>query len=250
MFSSRRFPEDSSGMKMMTCGQRPCLDFIVSVLSEVCEAALTIFLFALLLRTGMKSSSDESSSEQIKNSVQGSHTVFAIGLLDNRAAFLESLFDTIKTVVNTFAADTVIAVSSVNQVPSTADCNAIPPNIYSAREEDRNAALTKFWPLLLTDATTRQAKTLGLSFEMGTLYYELEDPASDIVESINKKCRASALTSRDAYQLASQNGTIRLRSRVAWMLFNVHLEDVRKHCGREPYEPEQTFCDVFLEKTC
>lgn len=48
---------------MMTCGQRAGLDFIVVVLAGVDGDVLTIFLFALLLRTGMKLSSDESSSD-------------------------------------------------------------------------------------------------------------------------------------------------------------------------------------------
>lgn len=63
LFSSRRLLEGSSGIKMMTCGQRAGLDFIVVVLAGVDGDVLTIFLFALLLRTGMKLSSDESSSD-------------------------------------------------------------------------------------------------------------------------------------------------------------------------------------------
>ncbi|XP_037501089.2 uncharacterized protein LOC119374965 [Rhipicephalus sanguineus] len=132
---------------------------------------------------------------------------------------------------------------------------------------------------------------------MGTLYYELESTAATLAGAVNAKCRAFAVTSRDAicgpnkavddnsqklpqaqltyatfanstvrkrvffsdfktsavdrYNLVSQGrGSIGLRSRVAWMLFNVHLEDIRKHCGRDPYEPELTFCSTFLGKRC
>lgn len=69
LFSSRRLLEGSSGEKIMTCGQRAGLDFIVAVLAGVDGGALTTFLFALLLWTGMKLSSDVSSSDMEYSSV-------------------------------------------------------------------------------------------------------------------------------------------------------------------------------------
>ncbi|KAL1435019.1 hypothetical protein MTO96_001568 [Rhipicephalus appendiculatus] len=235
--------------------------------------------------------------QQIKNTIQGSHTVIAIGSFDYSNANFALFANTIKTVVDTFAADTVIAISSVNSILSKADCRAVPPNLYSTTAADRYPSLARHWPLLMSNATFKQTKTLGLSFEMGTLYYELESAASTLSDAVNAKCRSIAVTSRDAicgpnktvddkiqklaqpqltyatfvnssvrkrvlfsdfktsaverYNLVSRgSGSTGLRSRVAWMLFNVHLEDIRKHCGRDPYEPEQTFCNVFLGKTC
>ncbi|KAL1469909.1 hypothetical protein MTO96_040783 [Rhipicephalus appendiculatus] len=55
---------------MMTCGQRSSLVFIVAVLAGVDGVALKIFLFALLLWTGIKPSSDESSPETVMTSGQ------------------------------------------------------------------------------------------------------------------------------------------------------------------------------------
>ncbi|KAH6924138.1 hypothetical protein HPB50_012771 [Hyalomma asiaticum] len=54
--------EGYSGVKMMKCGQHAGLHCIVTVLTGVDSYALTILLFVLLLRRGMKLSSDESES--------------------------------------------------------------------------------------------------------------------------------------------------------------------------------------------
>ncbi|KAH6948618.1 hypothetical protein HPB50_025391 [Hyalomma asiaticum] len=48
---------------MMTCGQRTGLDFIVAVLAAVDDDVFTIYLFALLLRTGVKLLPDVSPSD-------------------------------------------------------------------------------------------------------------------------------------------------------------------------------------------
>ncbi|XP_049526457.1 uncharacterized protein LOC125946669 [Dermacentor silvarum] len=47
-------------------------------------------------------------------------------------------------------------------------------------------------------------------------------------------------------RVSGGNGSAKLRKRVAWMLFNVHLGDTTKRCGANSFEVEESFCKVFL----
>ncbi|XP_054928133.1 uncharacterized protein [Dermacentor andersoni] len=195
---------------------------------------------------------------------------------------------------NSFAVDTVIAIASVISAESRESCRAVPPNILQSSADEKNPSLAKLWYLLKRNATNKQTTTLGLSFEMGTLMYELTSDHNDLASAVNAKCNGTSLTSREAlcgaakvvdtakqklaapyltyggFPTAGNNrrvvftdylhtaterflnvsggtGSNDLRSRVAWMLFNVHLADTGKICGGiPPFELENDFCKVFL----
>ncbi|XP_065292754.1 uncharacterized protein [Dermacentor albipictus] len=232
--------------------------------------------------------------DEIFKHFNGSHNVIAIGVRDYSSPSMVSFEQAVKLALDSLAVDTVIAISSAISAESRADCRAVPPNILYSSAEDKNPSLVKLWPLLKRNATDKQTTTLGLSFEMGTLIYELTSDQNDLASAINAKCYRGSLTGREAlcgtakdvdkgkqtlaapyltyggfptsgnkkrvvftdYQhsaterflnVSGGTGSDNLRSRVAWMLFNVHLEDTAKTCGGiEPFELENSFCKAFL----
>lgn len=231
--------------------------------------------------------------EEIKKQFNHSHTVIAIGSRDYSDQGFRTFSDIIKTAVDTFAVDTVIAIASVSSAPSRSECSAVPPNVLHTSAMDKNPSLAKLWQLLERNATTKQTTTLGLSFEMGTLMYELSSDHKKLADAVYALCTATILTSREALcgsgisvdestqklpapyltygafptggnkkrvvftdfktsaaekfvNVSRGTGSTNLRSRVAWMLFNVHLEDTAQKCGVKPFEVEEKFCNVFL----
>lgn len=231
--------------------------------------------------------------EEIKKQFNYSHTVIAIGSRDYSDQGFPTFSEIIKTAVDTFPVDTVIAIASVSSAPSRSECSAVPPNVLHTFEREKNPSLAKLWHLLERNATTKQTTTLGLSFEMGTLMYELSSEHNKLADAVYALCTATSLTSREALcgsgisiedskhklpapyltygsfptggnkkrvvftdfkttaadrfvNVSGGTGSTNLRSRVAWMLFNVHLEDTAQRCAVKPFEVEEKFCKVFL----
>ncbi|XP_075554177.1 uncharacterized protein LOC142587180 [Dermacentor variabilis] len=232
--------------------------------------------------------------DEIKKHLNGSHNVIAIGVRDYSRPSMVSFEQAVKHVVNSFAVDTVIAIASVSSAESRESCRAVPPNILQSSADEKNPSLAKLWYLLKRNATDKQTTTLGLSFEMGTLIYELTSDHNDLASAVNAECNGTALTSREALcgaasvvdkgkqtlaapyltyggfptpgnkrrvvftdylhtatarflNVSGGTGSNNLRSRLAWMLFNVHLGDTAKRCGGIlPFELEDSFCKVFL----
>ncbi|XP_054928243.1 uncharacterized protein [Dermacentor andersoni] len=232
--------------------------------------------------------------EEIKKNHNGSHNVIAIGMHDYSPPSMVSFQQAVKLAVDSFAVDTVIAIASVSAAESRESCRAVPPNVLSSSPQAKQPSLVKLWHLLKRNATDRQETTLGLSFEMGTLIYELTSDYNNLASAIYSKCNGTSLTSREALCGSAQvvdtakqklgaphltyggfptdgnkkrvvftdylhtaterfmnvsggTGSSNLRSRVAWMLFNVHLGDTAQRCGGiRTFELEDNFCRAFL----
>nr|XP_054927936.1 uncharacterized protein LOC129380230 [Dermacentor andersoni] len=232
--------------------------------------------------------------EEIKKNFRGSHNVIAIGERDYSLPRMVTLKLAVEQAVNSFAVDTVIAITSVSSAESRESCRAVPPNLLRSRPDEKNPSLVKLWPLLKRNATDKQTTTLGLSFEMGTLIYELTSEYNNLASAVNAKCNGTSLTSREALcgsanvvdtakqklaapyltyggfptagnkrrvvftdylhtaterfmNVSGGTGSNNLRSRVAWMLFNVHLGDTAQRCGGiRTFELEDNFCKAFL----
>ncbi|KAH7942165.1 hypothetical protein HPB49_021376 [Dermacentor silvarum] len=77
-------------------------------------------------------------------------------------------------------------------------------------ERARNPLQAKLWHLLERNATTKQTTTLGLSFEMGTLMYELSSEHNKLADAVYALCTATSLTSREATrEIPSREGESR-----------------------------------------
>ncbi|KAH6926935.1 hypothetical protein HPB50_024272 [Hyalomma asiaticum] len=81
--------------------------------------------------------------QEIKDTMKG-HTVIAIGSFDYSNTNFDTFADVIKLAVDTFAADTVIAMSSVNSIQSREECRATPPGLLTTTRQDRSPSLVRF----------------------------------------------------------------------------------------------------------
>ncbi|KAH8028216.1 hypothetical protein HPB51_014171 [Rhipicephalus microplus] len=183
----------------------------------------------------------------------------------------------------TFNADAVIAISSVSTMESSDDCYAVPPNVLRS-PAPQFPSLETHWPLVRDNTTHARSRTLlGLSFEMGTMFYVLKREVVRPLAGAYANCTGFGMTSRDAvcgprrntefldepyvvysaflrsdtwkyvafaeyftstrdkYHKALQKyGSV--RSRLAWMLFNVHLVDVLRTCGSGTFTVIRLIC--------
>ncbi|XP_077536264.1 uncharacterized protein LOC144148626 [Haemaphysalis longicornis] len=214
--------------------------------------------------------------QELKN-IQGGdgkrRTVIAIGLTDYSArdawATYRILF---KQAVDTIKADTVIAISSTGFRQSPAKCRAAPPTAttspyYSFPSLERHGELVK--PSFQYNNT---GAFVGLSMEMATLTYMLDQEAQKPHQIEYAKCTSSGLTSaeiicpsnitwweviRSEYQvgfiatdkfvfLADTVSTIAKkvafvkslppRKNFSILLFNIHMVDATKRCIPEFFD--------------
>ncbi|KAK8762014.1 hypothetical protein V5799_026720, partial [Amblyomma americanum] len=103
-------------------------------------------------------------------------------------------------------ADTVIAISSTGWQGSDEMCYAAPPSAFDSSTFGEPAkSVAKAYPDLKNHATlvaadvqysNSQAK-LGLSFELGTLYYKMDNPASQLDAIAYAKCKRYGVTHLD-----------------------------------------------------
>ncbi|KAH6926047.1 hypothetical protein HPB50_013453 [Hyalomma asiaticum] len=125
-------------------------------------------------------------------------TVIAIGSLSYEYAFMNEYKEIFENVVNTFNADAVVAISSVSTMESSDTCFAAPPNVLVS-PTPKFPSFETHWPLVRANATYASMKPLvGLSFEMATMFYVLEDEAPSLNEGAYAKCKGFGMTSRDA----------------------------------------------------
>ncbi|KAL1477619.1 hypothetical protein MTO96_035591 [Rhipicephalus appendiculatus] len=140
--------------------------------------------------------------EKLKK-MQGSdpekRTVVALGSYDySGSGFMKKYKKIFANVVNNFKADAVIAISSVGEMEDDSTCYAVPPNVVVS-PMPRFPSLATHWPLVHRNTSYTNDKIMvGLSFEMRTLIYVLQNDAPDLNSSAYAKCKDYGTTSRDA----------------------------------------------------
>ncbi|KAL3213946.1 hypothetical protein MRX96_007345 [Rhipicephalus microplus] len=140
--------------------------------------------------------------EALKDVQDNNHdkqTVIAIGSLTYKPEGFQLLYrQIIENVVNTFNADAVIAISSVSTMESSDDCYAVPPNVLRS-PAPQFPSLETHWPLVRDNTTHARSRTLlGLSFEMGTMFYVLKREVVRPLAGAYANCTGFGMTSRDA----------------------------------------------------
>ncbi|KAL3198904.1 hypothetical protein MRX96_001484 [Rhipicephalus microplus] len=129
----------------------------------------------------------------------GKKTVVALGSYDySPMGFMKTYKEIFTDVVNNFKADAVIAISSVSSMEDDSTCYAAPPNVVKS-PMPRFPSLATHWPLVSKNTSYINGEILlGLSFEMGTLVYVLQQNARNLNSSAFAKCKDYGMTTRDA----------------------------------------------------
>lgn len=178
-------------------------------------------------------------------------------------------------------ADTVIAISSTGWIENEATCAAAPTSVLdSKRLNDPQRTTAKSYPDLHTHAAlviakyTRNTTRLGLSLEMGTLLYVLNETTTDINKKAYLKCKQFYLTQSDTVdcqgltttsllpggmkfgspvthesvvlswedeeslteKLDGLKSSANLPPGMSWLLYDVHLGDLSFRCLSDPFE--------------
>ncbi|XP_075744353.1 uncharacterized protein LOC142803136 [Rhipicephalus microplus] len=229
--------------------------------------------------------------KELQGSDDDRRTVIAIGSYDyGDLGFLNTYRDIFKDIIDTFKADAAIAISSVSSMEDQAGCYAAPPNVFKSNRS-KFPSLATHWPLVRFNETYADGKMLrGLSFEMGTLVYVLQEGVRSLRAAAYARCTDFIMTSRDAicgkrqfvdastqflgepydiyatfleddvynyvafaeYHTSALEKFVTARRkygslhhRSAWLLFNVHLGDVRPKCGADAFSVVKWFCQYY-----
>ncbi|XP_077523414.1 uncharacterized protein LOC144134364 [Amblyomma americanum] len=210
-------------------------------------------------------------------------TIIAIGLYDYNAYGAWNIYQSqFKSAVEDSMADTVIALSSTGWQGSDEMCYAAPPSAFDSSTFGEPAkSVAKAYPDLKNHATlvaadvqysNSQAK-LGLSFELGTLYYKMDNPASQLDAIAYAKCKRYGVTHLDIVactnflltrqltagvkvghapgqrffvylwddklsldlKVGSLKRSSNLRGDMSWLLLNTHLGDMTEKCEFDPF---------------
>ncbi|KAH6940469.1 hypothetical protein HPB50_000076 [Hyalomma asiaticum] len=145
---------------------------------------------------------------KLKN-LQGSDkkrkTLIGIGILNYKLSnAMSRLRDIFNDAVNQHVADTVIAYSSVGWIESRKECYSHPPSVFDRRTFDQSAAveaarmpeIRSIATLMTRDKTFSSDTKMGLSFELGTLAYNLRQPGGTF-DSVNAHCSLMYVTKYD-----------------------------------------------------
>ncbi|KAL1435160.1 hypothetical protein MTO96_011088 [Rhipicephalus appendiculatus] len=132
--------------------------------------------------------------------------VMALGLFDyNEPNAWDKYRSGFQDAVEKTMADTVIAISSMSMVETSLKCHAVPTSVFdSTRLQDPARTTAKSYPDLNTHAALVAANVmynkntrLGLSFEMGTLLYTLENITDSLDQRPYLQCKTFYITSLD-----------------------------------------------------
>ncbi|KAL1420325.1 hypothetical protein MTO96_024409 [Rhipicephalus appendiculatus] len=132
-------------------------------------------------------------------------TLIAMGILNYKHPnAMSTLRDIFHDAVNQQVADTVIVYSSLSWIESTEECYSHPPSVFdkiayhdkAAQEADRAPDIKSISRLMTRDKQFSSASKMGLSLELGTLVYQLIDPATTF-DAVNAHCRSLYVTNLD-----------------------------------------------------
>ncbi|XP_075530043.1 uncharacterized protein LOC142563368 [Dermacentor variabilis] len=133
--------------------------------------------------------------KQLQDGDQTAKSVIAIGCYNYGGDFLSNFTATFTEVANTYPVDIVIAISSVEWV-GPQGCHALPPTMLTSMTPFYEGLLNHWHAVSPTVSYTRPSIQTGLSFELTTLQYELEERAPSLSESLFRPCRSLRRRSR------------------------------------------------------
>ncbi|XP_077524138.1 uncharacterized protein LOC144135302 [Amblyomma americanum] len=211
-------------------------------------------------------------------------TVLAMGLYDYHVSNAFNIYKAqFKLAVETMKADIVIAVSSTGLQENDDDCIAAPPSAYNTKvfKEEPAETTSKRYPDLKNHAVLVSRDTvyktphaqMGLSFEIGTLFYKINRTGLAFNKMAYTYCSHSSITHLDVWvcnnrgyykflaggimigrtvesdyliyfwdskytmqqKLDSMNKTANMRSNMVWLVNNVHLGDYTNSCETDPF---------------
>nr|XP_050046559.2 uncharacterized protein LOC126543487 [Dermacentor andersoni] len=134
--------------------------------------------------------------KQLQDRDQTAKTVIAIGCYDYGGDFLSNFTATFTEVANTYPVDIVIAISSVEWT-GPRGCHALPPTMLTSMTPFYEGLLNHWHAVSPRANYTRPSIQTGLSFELSTLQYELEDRAPSLSESLFRPCRTLRKRNRE-----------------------------------------------------
>ncbi|KAH7935251.1 hypothetical protein HPB52_004950 [Rhipicephalus sanguineus] len=169
---------------------------------------------------------------QVRDDTQ--KTLLAFGIYN----YLEDgAWDTLQEVfasaVNDSVADTVIAYSSVGWIDGPEECFSHPPSIFNKRryldeafkEAGRAPDILGVSKMMTRDKQYKSGVKMGLSFELGTLVYEVKTPTIPL-DMVNAPCKTMYITSMDVLCIQLADRSTNLRPGMALLLVNAHLGDL------------------------
>ncbi|XP_077536170.1 uncharacterized protein LOC144148520 [Haemaphysalis longicornis] len=197
-------------------------------------------------------------------------TVIALGMYNYTQMSSWNIYQNVlKKAVQETEADIVIAISSTSMTLNQLDeCIVIPPLPIKIKFR-AYPSLERFAPLVAVSFPyTKRTAIVGLSMEMAVVTFHLKQDGTSPIHIIYSKCISAALGSADVIcpgdrSLSSEHASstlagfvqdnskrivfmadndetieqkvtyikkLKLRSRFAWLLYNVHLTDIEGRC--------------------
>ncbi|KAH8035479.1 hypothetical protein HPB51_005714 [Rhipicephalus microplus] len=161
-------------------------------------------------------------------------TILAFGIynyLGHRA--WETLQEVFTSAVENSVADTVIAYSSVGWIEEPSECFSHPPSIFNKsryiagarKEAGRAPDIFTVSRLMTADKRFKTAVKVGLSFELGTLIYEVKEKAINF-DMVNAPCKSLYVASLDA--VPCRNDPYSMRGELFQGVNVAELRDFRK----------------------
>ncbi|KAL1420319.1 hypothetical protein MTO96_024404 [Rhipicephalus appendiculatus] len=132
-------------------------------------------------------------------------TLFAFGIynyLGDKA--WETLQEVFASAINDAVADTVVAYSSVGWTEGPGDCFSHPPSIFdkskyrgeAVKEAGRAPDILSVSKMMTREKQYNGGVKMGLSFELGTLVYQVKTPATNF-DMVNAACKTMFITNMD-----------------------------------------------------
>ncbi|XP_075730884.1 uncharacterized protein LOC142774405 [Rhipicephalus microplus] len=161
-------------------------------------------------------------------------TILAFGIynyLGPRA--WETLQEVFTSAVENSVADTVIAYSSVGWIEEPSECFSHPPSIFNKskyiagarKQAGRAPDIFTVSRLMTADKRFKTAVKVGLSFELGTLIYEVKEKAINF-DMVNAPCKSLYVASLDA--VPCRNDPYSMRGELFQGVNVAELRDFRK----------------------
>lgn len=125
-------------------------------------------------------------------------TIVAIGCYDHSGDdFADEFAGTFTEVVNSYGVDIVIAITSIGWMGRKGFCDALPPTVLSSRNPRYPGLLSHWYAVSPQAKYTKPSTQVGLSFDLSTLQYVLEESAPSLNESILSPCESVERKSRE-----------------------------------------------------
>ncbi|KAH7970866.1 hypothetical protein HPB49_016249 [Dermacentor silvarum] len=189
-------------------------------------------------------------------------TLIALGIYNyreqNAYGILQNMFT---DAVNNHVADTVIAYSSVGWIERDLECYSHPPAIFNrgsyqgaaAAESERAPEMRRIALMMTRDKQFTSNTKMGLSFELGTLVYQLKTPyagQSPSFEMANAPCTTLYVTSLEVVCAKLAENATFLRPDMSLLMVNAHLGDPTQSCvGLDGRERGDLFWRIEAVKT-